>query len=80
MKLDYQTVRVEAVDGIAVFRMDNPPVNQLSEHFVRELAEAFEAAFKDGAVKAIVLTGSGRNFVAGADITQIKDIRTRERS
>lgn len=78
MKLDYKTIRVEIWDGIAVFRMDNPPVNQLSEHFVRELAEAFDEAFKDAAVRAIVLTGTGRNFVAGADITQIKDIRTRE--
>ena len=79
MKLDYQTVKVEVADGIAVFRMDNPPVNQLSEHFVRELSDAFGDAFRDAAVKAVVLTGTGRNFVAGADITQIKDIRTRER-
>jgi 3-hydroxyacyl-CoA dehydrogenase/enoyl-CoA hydratase/carnithine racemase len=79
MKRDYKTVKVGITEGIAVFQMDNPPVNQLSEHFVRELADAFEAAFKDAAVKAVVLTGTGRNFVAGADITQIKDIRTRER-
>ncbi|MCK7469396.1 MAG: enoyl-CoA hydratase-related protein [Desulfomicrobium escambiense] len=62
-----------------VFVMDNPPVNQLSEHFVRELADAFAEAFRDGAVKAVVLTGTGKNFIAGADITQIKDIRTRDR-
>jgi 3-hydroxyacyl-CoA dehydrogenase/enoyl-CoA hydratase/carnithine racemase len=78
MKTDYKTIRVEAADGIAVFRMDNPPVNQLSEHFVRELAEAISEAFRDGAVKAAVLTGTGKNFIAGADITQIKDIRSRE--
>jgi 3-hydroxyacyl-CoA dehydrogenase/enoyl-CoA hydratase/carnithine racemase len=78
MKMDYQTVKVEVAQGIAVFRMDNPPVNQLSEHFVRELSDAFGEAFKDPAVKAVVLTGTGRNFVAGADITQIKDVRTRE--
>jgi 3-hydroxyacyl-CoA dehydrogenase/enoyl-CoA hydratase/carnithine racemase len=79
MKMDFRTVKVEPVDNIAVFRMDNPPVNQLSEHFVRELAEAFEEAFQDATVKAVVLTGTGRNFIAGADITQIKDIRTRDR-
>jgi enoyl-CoA hydratase/carnithine racemase len=78
MKTDYKTIKVEAADGIAVFRMDNPPVNQLSEHFVRELAEAVEEAFRDGAVKAVILTGTGRNFIAGADITQIKDIRSRD--
>ena len=78
MKTDYATIEVQVAEGIAVFRMDNPPVNQLSEHFVRELSDAFEEAFKDPGVKAVVLTGTGRNFVAGADITQIKDIRTRE--
>jgi 3-hydroxyacyl-CoA dehydrogenase/enoyl-CoA hydratase/carnithine racemase len=79
MKTDFKTIKVEIEEGIAVLRMDNPPVNQLSEHFVRELSDAFEEAFKDAAVKAVVLTGTGRNFVAGADITQIKDIRTRDR-
>jgi 3-hydroxyacyl-CoA dehydrogenase/enoyl-CoA hydratase/carnithine racemase len=79
MKTDYTTIKLEVADGIAVFRMDNPPVNQLSEHFVRELADALAEAFRAGAVKAVVLTGSGKNFIAGADITQIKDIRSRER-
>lgn len=79
MKTDYTTIKLEVADGIAVFRMDNPPVNQLSEHFVRELADALAEAFRADAVKAVVLTGSGKNFIAGADITQIKDIRSRER-
>jgi 3-hydroxyacyl-CoA dehydrogenase/enoyl-CoA hydratase/carnithine racemase len=79
MKTDFKTIKVEIAEGIAVLRMDNPPVNQLSEHFVRELSDAFGEAFKDAAVKAVVLTGTGKNFVAGADITQIKDIRTRDR-
>ncbi len=78
MRTDYRSIQVEAADGIAVFRIDNPPVNQLSEHVVRELAEAFGEAFRDGSVHAVVLTGRGKNFVAGADITQIKDIRSRQ--
>ena len=78
MKTDYKTIKVEMREGVALFVMDNPPVNQLSEHFVRELAGAIAEAFRDAAVQAIVLTGAGKNFIAGADITQIKDIRTRE--
>jgi 3-hydroxyacyl-CoA dehydrogenase/enoyl-CoA hydratase/carnithine racemase len=77
MKTGYKTIRIEHRDGVALFVMDNPPVNQLSEHFVRELADAFEQAFRDGDVRAIVITGTGKNFIAGADITQIKDVRTR---
>ena len=78
MRTDFRSIRVETADGIAVFRIHNPPVNQLSEHVVRELADAFAGAFREAAVHAVVLTGSGKNFVAGADITQIKDIRSRE--
>ena len=78
MKIDYKTIQVELKDGVAVFTLNNPPVNQLSEHFVLELADAFQQAYGDDAVKAIVLTGSGKNFIAGADITQIKDVKTRE--
>jgi 3-hydroxyacyl-CoA dehydrogenase/enoyl-CoA hydratase/carnithine racemase len=71
MKSDFKTVRVELVDGVAVLRMDNPPVNQMSEHFLRELRVACEEAQADPAVKAVILTGTGRNFVAGADVTQL---------
>jgi enoyl-CoA hydratase/carnithine racemase len=78
MKTDFKTIRVELSNGIAVLTMNNPPVNQLSEHFVLELAEAISAAFGDNGVKALVLTGSGNNFIAGADITQIRDVRTKE--
>jgi 3-hydroxyacyl-CoA dehydrogenase/enoyl-CoA hydratase/carnithine racemase len=77
MKVDYKTVQVSLKNGVAVFTMDNPPVNQLSEHFVKELADAFQEASADETVKAVVLTGTGKNFIAGADITQVKDVRTK---
>ena len=41
MKTDYKTLQVKLKDGVAVFTMNNPPVNQLSKHFVLELVEAF---------------------------------------
>jgi 3-hydroxyacyl-CoA dehydrogenase/enoyl-CoA hydratase/carnithine racemase len=78
MKTGYKTIKVELKDGVAVFVMNNPPVNQLSKHFVLELAEAFSEAYKDDGIKAIVLTGTEKNFIAGADITQIKDVKTKD--
>ena len=78
MKEGYKTIKVDLEDGVAVFTMDNPPVNQLSQHFVQELAEAFTEAYEDEEITAIVLTGSGKNFIAGADITQIKDVKTKD--
>ena len=38
---------------------------------MQELVEAVSSGFQDSDVKAIVLTGTGKNFVAGADLTQI---------
>jgi enoyl-CoA hydratase/carnithine racemase len=76
MKTDYKTLQIELKNGVALFIMNNPPVNQLSQHFVLELAEAFTEANHDEKIKAIVLTGTGRNFLAGADITQIRAVKT----
>ena len=78
MKTDYKTIQVELKDGVALFIMNNPPVNQLSQHFVLELAEAFTEANDDEKIKAIVLTGTGKNFLAGADITQIKEVKNKD--
>ena len=78
MKTDYQTIQVELRDNVAVFTMNNPPVNQLSTQFRADLAEAFGEAYGDDAVKAIVLTGTGKNFIAGADITEIQHIKNKE--
>ena len=78
MKTDYKTLEIKLKDGVALFIMNNPPVNQLSQHFVLELAEAFIEANADEKVKAIVMTGTGKNFIAGADITQIKEVKTKD--
>ncbi len=78
MKTEYKTLQVKLIDGVAVFTMDNPPVNQLSQHFVLELVEAFSEAYGDQEIKVIVLTGTAKNFIAGADITQIKDVQTKD--
>ena len=78
MKTDFKTIRVEMKDSVAVFIMNNPPVNQLSKYFVKELAQALTGAYESSDVQAIVLTGTGKNFIAGADITQIQGIENRE--
>jgi hypothetical protein len=35
VKTDYKTVKVEVKDGVAILALNNPPVNQLSEHFLQ---------------------------------------------
>src|SRR3989440_269924 len=58
-------------DGnVAIITVDNPPVNALRHGVRKGLAECFGQARDDANVEAIVLTGAGRTFVAGADITE----------
>jgi 3-hydroxyacyl-CoA dehydrogenase len=62
-------------DGdVAVITIDNPPVNALSPDVIAGLRNHVAAAVKDGAVRAIVLTGAGRNFCGGADIKEFGKI------
>jgi 3-hydroxyacyl-CoA dehydrogenase/enoyl-CoA hydratase/carnithine racemase len=78
MKTDYRTVKVELREGAAILKLNNPPVNQLSEAFVRETADAISEAFQEQEVKAVIVTGTGKNFIAGADITEIKGVTDKE--
>jgi 3-hydroxyacyl-CoA dehydrogenase len=62
-----------ARDGeVAVFTFDHPPVNALAQPVRERLLAAVEALDADPGVRAIVLAGSGRNFVAGADLHEFE--------
>lgn len=74
MKTDYKTIKVKIEDGVAVFTIDNPPVNQMSPQLNEDFAQAITGAYGDEEVKAIVLTGTGKNFIAGADITKFQNV------
>ena len=69
-------VRVINQDGIAVIVIDNPPVNALSPGVPEGIAAALEQLEKDEGVKAAVLIGAGRTFVAGADIREFGKIKS----
>ncbi|HWE23443.1 MAG TPA: enoyl-CoA hydratase/isomerase family protein, partial [Myxococcales bacterium] len=57
--------------GVAVIRLDNPPVNSLA-HAVRSgILAALDRANDDPAISTIVLAGAGRSFSAGADINEL---------
>jgi 3-hydroxyacyl-CoA dehydrogenase len=56
--------------AIAILTIDNPPVNALSPGVPEGIADAIAEINKDPSVKAAVLIGGGRTFVAGADIKE----------
>ena len=64
------TVHYETVDNLAIMTVDNPPVNPLSSGVRQGLYDGVNQALADDAVQAIVLTGAGRAFIAGADISE----------
>ncbi|GAB1407144.1 3-hydroxyacyl-CoA dehydrogenase NAD-binding domain-containing protein [Thermomonas brevis] len=57
-------------DDVLEIRMDNPPLNVMSRGLRIALLQALAEAQDIDAVKAIVLTGTGKAFTAGADITE----------
>jgi 3-hydroxyacyl-CoA dehydrogenase len=63
-------VQVSKDGDIAIITIDNPPVNALSPEVQDGLGEAIDQIERDKSVKAAVLIGAGRTFVAGADIKE----------
>ena len=64
------TVLYEIKENIAILTVDNPPVNPLSDGIRTGVYENIIKAQEDDSIKGIVLTGNGRAFIAGADISE----------
>ncbi|MGB7669063.1 MAG: 3-hydroxyacyl-CoA dehydrogenase NAD-binding domain-containing protein, partial [Candidatus Acidiferrales bacterium] len=67
-------VQLRNEDGIAVITINNPPVNTLGPGVPEGIAAAIEQVENDSSLRAAVLIGEGRTFVAGADIKEFGKI------
>lgn len=66
----YETLRYEVADGILTLWLDRPDnLNAFTVTMANELVDAYDRASTDDAVGAIVVTGSGRAFCAGMDLS-----------
>src|SRR2546423_8941876 len=65
-----ELVRFEKDGDIGIITVDNPPVNALSPGVPQGITAAIDKGNADSAVKAMVLIGAGRSFIAGPDIRQ----------
>ncbi len=63
-------IQLTKENDIAVITINNPPVNALSPGVPDGISEALDQIAQDDAVKAVVLIGGGRTFIAGADIKE----------
>lgn len=69
--LDYRT----AGDGILTLTLNRPEqMNSFTVEMADELVDAFNKASDDDAVKAIVVTGAGKAFCAGMDLTRAGNV------
>src|SRR3989440_6384674 len=65
----FQDIRYEVADSILTITLDRPDrLNAFTPTMGRELIEAFDRADADDDVRAVVVTGEGRGFCAGADL------------
>jgi 3-hydroxyacyl-CoA dehydrogenase len=67
-------VELNRENEIAIVTINNPPVNALSPTVAQGIADAVDQASRDSSIKAVVLMGGGRTFIAGADIKEFGKI------
>lgn len=67
------TYRVE--NRIAFVTINNPPMNALDREVTSEILQAFEEIDGDDGIKAVVFSGEGRAFIAGADIRMLQKVK-----
>ena len=72
MKERSQMVALSDSDGIRLITFDRPEsLNAVNRALAEEVTASLRAADADGSVRAIVLTGRGRAFSAGADLAEV---------
>jgi len=63
-------VTYERKENIGIITVNNPPVNALSQAVRAGLSDCLKEALNDSAAEAVIVTGGGRTFMAGADISE----------
>lgn len=70
--MEYSQIRVETRGPVALLTLDRPDkLNAWTPRMAEELAHAIAAANEDRDIGAIVMTGEGRGFCAGADVDAV---------
>jgi enoyl-CoA hydratase len=73
--MEYKNIIFSVVEGIATITFNRPKaLNAMNSETATELLNAATICKKDDSIKALILTGSGKAFVAGADISQMQDL------
>ncbi len=67
--MTFETITTETADGVTTITLNRPDrMNAFTPVMMRELCAAFDLADTDDAVRAVIVTGAGKGFCAGADL------------
>src|SRR5207253_7817807 len=70
MAMTYEQILYEAGEGVLTITLHRPEkLNAFTPTMMRELIDAFDRADADDAVRVVIVTGAGRAFCAGADLS-----------
>ncbi len=70
---DQLVVTAPADGGVVIVRLENPPMNALSQELLEQLRDIARELGADASVKAVVVAGGEKAFAAGADISEFGD-------
>lgn len=77
--MEYKNIIFEVKENIGYVTINRPnSLNTLNTEVLEELEHVFRYISKSDEVKCVIITGAGRAFVAGADISQMSDLNTTE--
>src|SRR5665213_3573886 len=66
----FETLLYAVEDGVATITLNRPDkLNAFTNQMMSDMIAAFDATDADDAVKAVIVTGAGRGFCAGADLS-----------
>ena len=69
--MPFESIRYDVADGIATITLDRPDkLNAFTAKMMEEMIAAFDRIDADDAVRAVIVTGEGRAFCAGADLSE----------
>lgn len=69
----YQFIQYESAEGVATITLNRPDaLNALTMPMMDEIKAALKAADRDAAVRAIIITGAGKGFCSGADLSEVQ--------
>lgn len=74
-----ELVKLTRDQDVAIITIDNPPVNAMSPGVPEGIQDAVQKTASDTTIRAIVLIGAGRTFIAGADIREFGKIVSGEK-